>query len=422
MLILPEDFKTRMKAELGSEYESILAQYENDPYRGIRVNTLKLAPDELHSLFPYSLGNVEWCPTGFYYNVRAGREPASRAGLIYSQEPSAMIAAEELAPKKGDRVLDLCAAPGGKSTHIAALLGGEGLLVSNEIVPSRASILAENTERMGIKNAVVTNMSPEAMEKEFPCFFDKILVDAPCSGEGMFRRDAEAVHEWSTAHVEACAVRQINILSSALKMLRGGGELVYSTCTFSRAENEEVCERLLKEHTELSLVSMKRIMPHTHRGEGHFAAKFLKNGGGRCDRSPDKAMADSSLYREFEAEALRIRLGGVFAAFGERLFLVPEELGGINRLKLVRPGLYLGDNKKGRFEPSHALAMALKKEDFVRSAELGGEAVAQFYKGLAPEYDGEKGFTAALWNGFPIGWGKSVNGVLKNHIPKYLRG
>ena len=228
----PEKFLARMRADLGADYPAFLAAMEGEPWRGFRVNTLKITPEALRPLFPFALGQVEWCEEGFYYGVRAGRHGAARAGLIYSQEPSAMIAAEELGVRAGDKVLDLCAAPGGKSGQIAAKLGGHGLLVANEVAPARAKILAENLERLGVMNAAVLCMQPDALAARFPAFFDKILVDAPCSGEGMFRRDETAVHEWSPEHVRSCAERQLKILSSAAEMLRGGGELVYSTCTF----------------------------------------------------------------------------------------------------------------------------------------------------------------------------------------------
>ncbi len=420
--MLPEKFIERMRTELGADFPAFMAEYEKPPVRGFRVNTLKIEPKRLLELFPYSLGRVEWCESGFYYDIRAGRHLCSRAGLIYSQEPTAMAAAELLAPRPGDLVLDLCAAPGGKSTHIAALLGGKGLLVANEIIPSRAAVLTENLERMGVRNAVVTNMSPEKLEEEFPQFFDKILVDAPCSGEGMFRRDPEAAAEWSPEHSRSCAVRQLNILASALKMLRGGGTLVYSTCTFAREENEAVCEKLLSAHPEIALTSTRRLMPHTHRCEGHFAARFDKSGGGRLGRKPLAEKADTALYREFEADSLNVRLSGGFAAYGEKLYLVPEEFGTLRNIKSPRPGLYLGDNKKGRFEPAHHLCMALGAGDFRRRIELGDAEVAAYYAGEELGREGEKGYTAMLWNGCPIGWGKATGEVVKNRLPKFLRG
>ncbi len=421
---LPEDFKARMRLQLGAEYDAFVSEYEKPPLHGFRVNTLKISADELHSLFPFSLGTVDWCPTGFYCDAaaRVGKHPASRAGLLYSQEPSAMVAVEELNPLPGERVLDLCAAPGGKSTHIAAKLCGEGLLLANEISAQRTAALCENLERMGVKNAVVTNMPPKNLEKHFPLFFDKILVDAPCSGEGMFRRDSEAARCWSAEHVRSCALRQLNILGSAAPMLRGGGTLVYSTCTFSCEENEEVCEKFLKSRPDFTLVSSRRIMPHTHKGEGHFAAKFVKKGNERLDRPALSEAADASLYRKFAEENLFAPPDGNFTAFGGRLYLTPENFGSLDGLKIMRAGLYLGENKKGRFEPSHALCMSLKKDGFVRTVSLSDAETDEFYSGAALTVGAGRGYCAALWNDFPVGWGKTVDGVFKNHIPKYLRG
>lgn len=419
--MLPVDFTDRMRADLGRDWPAFMAEYEKPAVRGFRVNRLKTDPKRLLELFPYSQGSVPWCGDGFYYDIRAGRHLCSRAGLIYSQEPSAMVAAELLNPSPGERVLDLCAAPGGKSTQLASKLRGKGLLVSNEIVASRAAILSENIERMGIANAVVTNMSPDKLEGEFPLFFDKILVDAPCSGEGMFRRDPVAIAEWSLEHSRSCAVRQLNILSSAVRMLRGGGELVYSTCTFAREENEEVCQRMLELFPELVLTDVKKILPHTHKGEGHFAAKFVKTGNERRDRRPSAEKIDLTLYRRFEEDSLNVRLDGDFALFGERLYLAPEGLGTLKGIKTVRPGLYLGDNKKGRFEPAHNLSMALKKEQFKRTVTLDDEAAMEYYTGASAAGEG-KGYAGVLWQDFPIGWGKITDGTVKNHIPKYLRG
>ncbi len=421
MTKLPEKFLARMRADLGADYPAFLAAAEGEPWRGFRVNTLKISPEALRPLFPFASGRVDWCGEGFYYDVRAGRHGAARAGLIYSQEPSAMIAVEELGVSPGDRTLDLCAAPGGKSGQIAAKLKGRGLLAANEVSPARAKILAENLERLGVANAVVLNMQPDALAARFPAFFDKILVDAPCSGEGMFRRDEAAVREWSPEHVRSCAQRQLKILCSAAEMLRGGGELVYSTCTFSREENEGVIARFLDTRADFELISQKRIMPHTHRGEGHFAARLRRADGPSAER-PALKSADPAPYRAFEAESLRVRLEGGFAAFGDTLYLVPEGFGSLDGVRALCPGLMLGEIKKGRFEPAHALCMALKKQDFRLGVELDDAALDAWFRGETLPAPEGRGFAAALWHGFPVGWGKLVDGRLKNHLPKYLRG
>ena len=362
MISLPEEFKSRMKNDLQDEYDSFLSCYEHEPFQGLRVNTLKLSPKKLFDIFPYAKWQVPWCDTGFYYDGSFGKHPCHRIGLFYSQEPSAMVAAELLDVKEGDIVLDLCAAPGGKSTQIAAKLNGKGLLVANEIVTSRSLILRENIERMGIKNAVVTNMAPEKMEDEFPLFFDKILVDAPCSGEGMFRKEEEAVRAWSIQQTLSCAARQMNILDSAAKMLCPGGTMVYSTCTFSKEENDNNIAAFLDAHDDFELIEKHTLYPHKIDGEGHFAAKLRKKGSSeRIERKPILKELNSPLFREFEKEALNLHLPGKIIAFGENLYLLPASFGDLSNIKAALPGLHLGLLKKNRFEPSHHLCLALKR-------------------------------------------------------------
>lgn len=422
MIDIPESFKNRMKENLGCEYDSFIEAYSHPPVNGFRVNTLKITPQELLELFPYSKGKVPWCDTGFYYDGNLGKHPCHRAGLFYSQEPSAMISAELLDVNKGDVVLDLCAAPGGKSTHIASKLDGEGLLVSNEIVKSRAVILRENMERMGIRNSVVTNMSPDELALEFIDFFDKILVDAPCSGEGMFRKDDEAIRAWSLEHTVSCAQRQLLILDSASKMLRPGGTLVYSTCTFAPVENEENIKKFVFEHPEFTIEHMEHIYPHRQDGEGHFAAKLIKKGDGlRKERSCKLKEADSSLFRQFEKDYLTTKLQGRFVLFGENLYLLPDLFGDIKNIKIILPGLHLGEIKKNRFEPSHHLALSLKRDDFKVTHGASDEEIELYYKGNVINASVSNGWGAILYNMYPIGWFKAVNGVLKNHYPKKLR-
>lgn len=414
-----------MKNDLKNEYESFIESYNSSPLSGLRVNTLKLSAEEFKNTVDFCREEVPWCPTGFIYDGKMGNHPSSLAGLFYSQEPSAMIAAELADVKKGDKVLDLCAAPGGKSTQLAAKLQGEGLLVSNEINAARAKILCENIERMGIKNAVVTNMHPEKMEKHFPEFFDKIVVDAPCSGEGMFRKDEVAVQEWSIEHTLSCAVRQLSILDSAYKMLAPGGKLVYSTCTFSKAENEEVAQSFEEKYEDIALVDMHRLMPHKVKGEGHFSAVFEKNGIKKPCRLSSASQAKKEMveiYRRFEKENLNVCLEGSFVSFGDFLYLMPGEMISLDKIKCVRPGIQLGEVRKGRFIPSHHLCMALKKEDFKRSIPLSEEEILLFVKGEAIAYNSEKGYGAMLYKEkYPLGWYKYSDGVAKNHYPKGLR-
>lgn len=443
---LPSKFESRMREMLKTEYDAFVSAFtEGNPAEGVRLNPLKsaLRPDFLTD-------SVPWCENGYYISKKeiSGNHPYHLGGLLYFQEPSAMAVAEVLDIQPGDTVLDLCAAPGGKATQAGAKLCGEGLLVANEIVQSRAKILAGNIERMGIKNAIVTNESPEKIETRFKEFFNKIIVDAPCSGEGMFRKEPQAVTEWSEEHTFSCAARQKNILDSALKMLKKGGMLVYSTCTFAPCENEGVCEYVLENYPDMELLPIdlpmlsegkgeyigssadfsgtKRIFPHKNRGEGHFLALFRKKGeGSPCSFSgakPSKAVEEAvKLYRTFEKEALEVRLSGEFVLFGENLYLMPLPLN-INGLKVVQPGLHLGQCKKGRFEPAHALALALSPEDFKNICEFSAEShdIKKYLHGDTLEGDG-KGWTAVVCDGISLGWAKASGGVLKNHFPKGLR-
>lgn len=422
---LPQDFLERMKTDLKEEYESFVESYEENPYSGLRVNTLKLPADEFKETVSFCGENVPWCPTGFYYEGKKGNHPSSIAGLFYSQEPSAMIAAELADIQKGEKVLDLCAAPGGKSTQIAAKLCGEGLLVSNEINSGRAKILCENIQRLGIKNAVVTNMHPEKLEKTFEEFFDKIVVDAPCSGEGMFRKDETALQEWSIEHTYSCAQRQKSILDSAYKMLSPSGSIVYSTCTFAKTENEEVCESFVEKHKDMECIKMHRLMPHKIKGEGHFSALFIKKGEKKQQKYPQPdfaAKANVELYRKFEKENLNTTLDGNFVSFGDYLYLIPKEMISLDKIKCVCPGLLLGEIRKGRFIPSHHLCMSLKCEDFKRKIFLCEDEISAYIKGETIKCESEKGYGAMLYNNkFPIGWYKYSDGYAKNHYPKNLR-
>ena len=439
---LPEEFLERMRNMLGTEFDAFLQNfYDKNTYGGIRINNLKT--DALKAVREETgeLLGVPWCTDGFYArkDIISGKHPYHVGGLVYFQEPSAMLPVEALGICEGDFVLDLCAAPGGKSAQAAAKLGGSGLLVANEIVPKRAMILCENIQRMGIKNAIVTNESPAQLAQKYKCFFDKIIVDAPCSGEGMFKKEPQAVHEWSAEHTYSCAERQKNILRSAFSMLCGGGYLVYSTCTFAPCENEEVVAWVLEEFPDIELVPIvasgvsngngdwagskfdlsgtKRIFPHKSRGEGHFAALFKKCGNEKNDFKKVYKSDKEQLFRSFEKEHLNTKLDGVFVEFGDKLYLMPYSLD-IDKIKTELPGLFLGVCKKSRFEPAHALCLALSKEDFKNVYET--EDTDKFFRGETLSGD-VKGWTAVLYKGFPIGWGKGSEGIIKNHFPKYLR-
>lgn len=440
---IPFEFKNRMKDMLGAEYEDFSAALESDvTFRAFRVNRKKEIPPELESLVK-GLEKVEWCENGYYAerDILDGNSPYHLGGAVYFQEPSAMAVVPALGIEPGDYLLDLCAAPGGKATHAAEYLGDDGILVANEIVKKRSTVLADNLDRMGVKNAIVTNESPKRLEERFEGFFNKIIVDAPCSGEGMFRKEPRAVEEWSEGHTRACAERQKLILESALKMLAPGGKLIYSTCTFAPAENEGVVESLLENHPEMKLLDIdlpglspavadwvgskrdmagaKRAFPHRQRGEGHFYALFQKEG--EYMRAPRKEKShdgeEVKLYREFEKKFLNTELSGRFELFGEKLYLAPDGIS-VEKLKTERAGLLLGRCKKGRFEPEHALALALKKEDFKYTFEP--EEIRSYLKGETLSAD-ISGWCAVTYRGLPIGWAKGSGGVLKNHFPKFQR-
>lgn len=452
-----------MQDQLGEEYGAFLESYDQERHQAFRLNRLKRTESgeetaqNLSGLFRTE--PVAWAKDGYYFDpsTRPGKHVYHETGLYYIQEPSAMAPVGFLDVRPGDRVLDLCGAPGGKSTQIGALLQGEGLLISNEINSSRAKILSENVERMGLINACVTNESPEKLAGIFPEYFDRILVDAPCSGEGMFRKNEIALTEWSPENVQICGERQDGILDCAARMLRPGGRMVYSTCTFAEWENEGSVQRFLSRQPEFELVKnlefpekpgteirkfdgMLRLYPHRIRGEGHFLAVLKKRGEmPEGDRRPAlsgtvKAASRQDLreWLEFCEENLTDSLEHIFYSggkkaqylrFGEHLYLIPEDFPGLKGLKILRSGLHLGQIKKNRFEPSHALALALGPQDVYRVMKLHSEdqAARAYLNGQTFPADGQKGWCVICVDGLSLGWGKIAGGVMKNHYPKGLR-
>lgn len=457
---LPIEFEKKMKAFLGDEWDDFLYSYDNNRFQALRFNTLKVqSPEErmriLKTLKISSDKKVSWANEAYYFdeNVRPGKHPYHEMGLYYIQEPSAMSAAALLAPKPGMRVLDLCAAPGGKSTQLATYLGDSGLLVSNEINTQRSRILSQNIERMGIKNAIVTNEDSFVLASHFPGFFNAIQVDAPCSGEGMFRKLPEAIEQWSMENVAICAARQKEILDNAAVMLKPGGVIVYSTCTFSREENEDVIEYFLERHTDFTLEEMERFWPHKVDGEGHFVAKLVRRGcvdtGFKSDRQTKKIKNNKNRKNETKpaltkenmkllSEFLDETISEDMAAwiknsrlvmFGEQLYRLPDMEVDIKGLKVQRAGLHIGEFKKQRFEPSHSLALALKLNDAKNVVKLtcDNPQTIGFFNGqsvmLSDEQAAEckKGWALVCVDGYTAGWGK-VNGTqVKNHYPKGLR-
>ena len=428
--MLPEAFLKRIHTQLGEEYEDFLRSLERPRAVALRFNPLKGEVPQL----PFVGQPVPWEPMGYYYDPdsRPGLHLYHEAGVYYLQEASAMAPVALLDPQPGERICDLCAAPGGKTTQIAGRMMGEGFLLCNEYSPKRAKILSRNIERMAVANALVTNEPTEVLASRFPGFFHRVLVDAPCSGEGMFRKEEAAVADWSQDAVEMCARRQQEILNNAARMVAPGGRLVYSTCTFAPEEDEGVVAEFLARHPGFSPERVEapwfqavenggyRLWPHKLLGEGHFAAVLKRNGGeeGRVPVCPGGRLPKE--WTEF-ARALEIRLpAGKAVAFGANLYWAPEELPELSGLRVLRPGLELGEVKKGRFQPAHALALWLK--DCGNTARFAPESpeLARYLHGDVIPW-GKKGWCLVMAGDYSIGWGKGDGNCLKNHYPKGLR-
>ena len=456
MNTLPEAYIAQMKRLLGEAgffaYEQSLSQPVT---RALRVNLL-LRPDGSLPCPVEGVGEaVPWAKGCCFVegDARPGLSPLHEGGLFYLQEPSALSAVSVLAPQPGERVLDLCAAPGGKSTQIAGLMQGRGLLVCNEPVPSRAQILSRNVERMGVRNAIVTSAMPAQLAPRFPAFFDRILVDAPCSGEGMFRRQPEARDEWSAGSPRGCADRQLEILEAAAKMLAPGGALVYSTCTFNDTENEGVLARFTAAHPEFALEAFElpglpsgsrgyiHLYPHEIRGEGHFVSLLRKApdapGAPENEEKPRRAVKPARGRGEQAKKAQQPAIAvpedvlapGVsfdrLHAAGGSLWALPEGLDDLSRLdglRVLRTGLLLAHAEGRRAEPDHALAMALTPCEAARTAELDEAQALAYQAGETLELgDLEPGYTLLTLRGVSLGFGKQAGGVMKNHYPKGLR-
>lgn len=449
---LPQAFVDRMAVQLGDELPAFLHSYEEPYHRGIRLNPHKGDAEMLRSLLGGDLLEpVPWEPTGHYLHMdsRAGAHILHEAGAWYLQEPSAMIPAAVLDPQPGERILDLCAAPGGKSTQLGLRMAGQGTLICNEPIRDRARILSRNVERMGLTNAVVVSEWPEKLAERWPEAFDAIQCDAPCSGEGMFRRHPETREEWSAESPEGCAKRQGDILDSAARMLRPGGRLVYSTCTLNRIENEGVIEGFLTRHPDFTLrpftlpgldapQGMLTIYPHCIKGEGHFVALLTRQGEGpgMAWRVPDLSNKDRRLLESLEAALpeghganwLRSLDGGECEL--RRAPALPD--GGLPTIlpvsvpSVLRCGVHLGTVKLGRggkgkpvFTPDHAWAVCCDAPAVPR-VELTEEEARRYQHGETVSVDGQ-GWTLACFMGIPLGWGKISGGVMKNHYPKGLR-
>ncbi|MBP3907057.1 MAG: RsmF rRNA methyltransferase first C-terminal domain-containing protein [Peptostreptococcaceae bacterium] len=429
MTKLPQQFLDEMKNILKDEYDDFIKSYEEPKTTGLRVNTLKMTKDKLVDLGLFKLNQIPWSKEGFYYDEtidRPGKNPLHEAGAYYLQEPSAMSVVPKAEIKENDKVLDMCAAPGGKSTYILSKLNDTGLLVSNEINPIRIKALGENLERFGARNCIITNTDSSNLKKVFTGYFDKVIIDAPCSGQGMFRKDEVAISDWSYAKVLECQSIQREIIRDGYEMLNNGGILVYSTCTFAKEENEVVINEFIEEYPNAKLIEMERLWPHKVKGEGHFVAKIQKLEDEDCKvketktKRLDKELKD---YRDFEKKFLNIKMGDKFDIRGENLYLLPYESPETKKLKVLRYGLHLGMLKKNRFEPSHALSHYLTIEDakYVEDLKLDDTKILDYLRGNVINTGQSRGWVLVAVEGVPIGWGKESNGVIKNHYPKGLR-
>lgn len=454
---LPETFVSKMKRLLGSDYENYEKCFDLPRHYGLRVNTAKISVDEFLKIAPWPLRPVPWIENGFYYDgdvYQPARHPYYFAGLYYLQEPSAMTPANRLPIDPGDRVLDVCAAPGGKATELGARLNGTGVLAANDLSSSRAKGLLKNLELFGIGNVLVLCEEPGKLVPCFQEYFDKILIDAPCSGEGMFRKDKKMIRAWEEHGPEYFSRIQKSIITQAARMLAPGGMLLYSTCTFDPEENEKTIEYLLQEYPEFQICDLRpyagfspgipeetngknpdlsrtvRIFPYRMEGEGHYLALLKK--GGEQSRRPESVRTGkgkgklpeelteffSLISREFDPARVEIRSG--------KVYYMPEGLPSMKGIRFLRTGLLLGELKKNRFEPSQALAMNLKKAEYSYTLDFSvrDDRVVKYLKGETLDVEDlvspkEKGWYLVCVDGYPLGFGKLANQTLKN---KYLPG
>lgn len=426
---LPVAFLEEMREQLRDEMPAFEAACAQESVRGVRLNALK---KPMH-LLPEGIGDpIPWCVYGYYLSSdsRCGLHVLHEAGAWYLQEASAMLPAAVLDVKPGETVLDLCAAPGGKTTQLASAMQGQGLLVANEIVPKRAQILSRNVERMGVSNALVVSSEPARLAALWPEAFDAVLVDAPCSGEGMFRRHPETRDEWSPEAVQGCQMRQREILESAARMVRAGGRLVYSTCTMNRYENEENAAWFVKTHPDFELEAfalpgadgtdgMFTCYPHRVRGEGQFAARFVRKEGGYQPLKTAPRMREEKGMRAAIQSAVHT-VPDEISMLGSTLFSLPG-CPVLDGLRVLRAGIHLGEIRKGIFTPDHAWAVNACRPD-VACVEVSEDEAVRYLRGETLEIAQEgRGYILPCYDGLALGWGKVTDHILKNHYPKGLR-
>ncbi len=414
------------------EFEDFKKSLNEEPVLGLRINTLKISVEDFLKISPFKLEPIPWAENGFYYSKeeRPGKHPYYYAGLYYLQEPSAMLPAETLKPDKKSVVLDLCAAPGGKSTQLAEMMENQGILFVNDISPKRTMALISNIIRMGVTNTVVCNSKPETISKELADFFTHILIDAPCSGEGMFRRDPSSIEDLSLYSIEECQGVQKDIIESAFKMLKNGGLMTFSTCTFNKLENEENITWLC-ENFSAQMIDSKRIWPHKEKGEGQFAALIKKESEEKKKKTGllNKKTYSNNYFTDFIKDTITEEYRDYFdlsriIEIKERLYLLPDVYPNLKKINVLRPGLLLGELKKNRFEPSPDLALALPLKAFKKKLNFSNldQEVLSYLKGETIIMDfPEKGWSIFAVDGFPLGWFKKDGNFLKNYYPKNMR-
>lgn len=456
---LPAGFLEKMNRLLGeSEYLELLESYNQHRYYGLRVNTLKISVADFLRISPFRLEPVPWTIDGFYYpeGENPGRHPYYHAGLYYIQEPSAMLPGSILDAQPGERVLDLCAAPGGKTVQIAAAMKNSGILVANDINSDRVKALVKNIELCGVRNAVVLNETPERLAEGFGCYFDRVLVDAPCSGEGMFRKDEDAAKSWQSFKCDTCSEMQRYILVNADRLLKPGGFMVYSTCTFSPEEDEQIIANFLNRYSEYMtldipkpagiepgrpewadgndlLARTARLWPHRVKGEGHFVACLWKRdrcsgpgNSGQIEMVYGEFIDENELpeaYKRFMQENLNFKPQGCYTKKGRNIYLLPVKIPNLDRIKTAKFGWYLGEVDDNRFEPSHSLVTALGITDFKKTVNFqkSSREVYSYLKGETIMLEGDKGYTAVCVDGYTLGWAKQTGDMLKNLYPKGWR-
>ncbi|WP_210489752.1 methyltransferase RsmF C-terminal domain-like protein [Rufibacter aurantiacus] len=446
-LALPAPFQTRMQTQLGEAYPAFADALNQPSPTSIRVNRAKMP-------LPTSLPQVPWTETGFYLSMRPSftLDPMFHGGAYYVQEASSMFLEQALRQSvnlsEPLAVLDLCGAPGGKSTHIASLLSEESLLVANEVIKPRANILAENIQKWGSGNVVVTNNDPSHIG-QLTGFFDVMVVDAPCSGEGMFRKDPDAVNEWSEANVKLCSERQRRILMDVWDALKPGGVLIYSTCTYNLEENEENLAWLSKQQdaksislqlqpdwgiteTELEGMHGYRFYPHRTQGEGFFLAAVRKTGGDearayRKSKRPflvsaskqEKALVQDWLKEPQNWELVKHK--ETLRALPQAWMLELEQL--YENLRVVYGGIEVAEVMKNNAKPLPALALSqhVSEDTFPRAEVDLATALKFLHREDIVLENSANGWVLVQFNGVALGWGKKLQNRVNNHYPKEWR-